>query len=392
MWTEEKIRLLKELYSTTDNKDLEILLSIKSSYIIKKANNLSLYKSKSYLTKLKKRLNTGTFWSEEEINILKEKYITMTNANLSILLKKTKKNINRKLKRLGLFRNGIEKKNLRLEWCKKNGRDLSYEFVKELAKKYNTRYEFYLYDSSAYNKALKCNWLEEISEHMCSVRFSIPQLILKDILEFILNEKCSYNDRNAIKPLEIDCYFKKFKIGWEYNGKYFHNDKDDNKKEDICKSKNIILFSISEKTKDFRKYEKNIKNQIFNQVNDIENLTGIKIDKEKLMEYQPKLNPPNLLSLEEKELINGKKMSDIKKIDNDLFKLIKKYKLFEKSDLNITNDLKKYHHFESFEEYKNYIISKYSSFKELCKYEHPYRTLKKWSIPISELKRILNND
>jgi len=74
--------------------------------------------------------------------------------------------------------------------------------VRDIALQFETISEFYICDPSACNMAYKKKWIQKISKHMVTKKFSIPQLILKDILEFILNEKCSYNDRKIIYPLE----------------------------------------------------------------------------------------------------------------------------------------------------------------------------------------------
>ena len=57
-------------------------------------------------------------------------------------------------------------------------------------------------------------------------RSSTQQLICKKILESILNEKCLYNTRKVLKNrIELDVYSEKDKIALEYNGYFWHENK-----------------------------------------------------------------------------------------------------------------------------------------------------------------------
>ena len=379
MWTDEKINILIEKYSNTDNDELSRLLGIKKSYIITKANKLFLYKTKEFITGIRKKNNPKTYWSDDELKNLKLKYKDTSNRDLAELLKKTKKSVGKKLKELNLYRTKDEKDYITSKTCKKNGRDLTFNFVEQVAKMYNTRHEFYLFDSPAYSVACKNKWLDIICKHMVVCNISIPQLILKDILEFIFKINCSFNDRKTIFPLEIDCYFPKWRIGWEYDGKYFHNDVDDEKKRLVCKSKNITLFNITEKTDNFKNYELNIKQQLIEQLFDIIKITNIKITSDEIINYTPIINYPNVLTNDEKEKCVNKKISEIK--DINLIKKIKKYNLYQK--YNIINDSIKYNRFVNYDEYIKYLKNKnYKSFTDLCKFEHPHRLMKKWGLPI----------
>jgi hypothetical protein len=395
MWTNEKLEKLKELYPNTDNNKISEILNIKRGYIIKKANDIGLYKNETYVSNMRKKNNPfpPTCWSEIDTDKLIVLYKTTSDNEIAKTLNKTKKSIGKKLKILKINRTKEEKNYITSKKCKENGRDLSEDFVKNIALKYNTKGEFYLYDSSAYKKALDYGWLDNICRHMVLKNISLPQLILKDLLEYMLNDKCVYNDRQVIKPLEIDCYFPKWKIGWEYDGKYYHNEVKDNKKKRICKMNGIILLNIHEHTKDFRKYEVNIKNQLIKQINFIEKIVGFKISTDKILNHKPNLVFPNLLTIFEKNLVVNKKMSEIKIINDVLFKRIKKYKIYEDITLNINNDLKKNKTFKTFDEYQKHLIdSEYKTFSELCEHEHPHRLLKKWKLPINLIHRLFNEE
>jgi hypothetical protein len=383
MWTKEKLEVLVSLYPEIDNVIISEKLQIKKGALIRKANSLGLKKSVSYISEMRKKINSKNYWSDDELTMLIELYKTNTNNELSVLLNKTKKSVGKKLKELNLYRTKTEKDFVTAKISKINGRDLTYELVESIAKKYVTRHEFYLKDKGAYSKAVKMGWLDSICVHMVSGGFSIPQLLLKDILEFILKEKCDYENRTVIKPLEIDCYFDKWKIGWEYDGRYFHNSVDDKNKRELCTKVGVELFNVHEFTHNYRDYEKNIKNQLILQIEKVNLITGLNITKEDILNYSPKIVFPNLLTPDEKLLVIDKKMTEIKQ-HPELFKKIKKYKLFENVELGIVDDLPKNKSFKSYSEYETYLKTcNYPNFQTLCKFEHPHRIIKRFNLPIS---------
>jgi hypothetical protein len=341
---------------------------------------------------MNKTAHNKIIWSNEEVEMLKEKYEIFTNKELSVILNKSTRNVARKLKELSLYKNLDKVRNIKSRINKENGTDLSYDYVANISKKFTTKNEFYQFETNVYNKAVKEGWLKEITNHMIVKRVSLPQLILKDILEFIIDADCSYNDRTVIKPYEIDCYFPTFKIGWEYNGRYFHTDEKDEFKVKLCLDKGISLFSINEKSKTFRKYEKNIKNQLIKQISDINQLTGLNITKEMILNYKINIKPPNVLSDYEKNEVFGKKLSQIRKTNLKLYNKIKNFNIVKDESLGIIDDIKTFKKFENFDEYLEFITdNNISSFNELCKIEHPHRRVKKWGINIKELHNFLTN-
>jgi len=83
-------------------------------------------------------------------------------------------------------------------------------------------------------------------------------------------------------------------------------------------------------------------------------------------------------------------MSELKSY-YDLFKKVKKYKLFEDEKLGIINDLPKYKKFKDFESYKEYLVGcNYNNFTDLCKYEHPHRTMRKFNLSIILIHELFN--
>jgi hypothetical protein len=170
------------------------------------------------------RTNIKTVWTEEEIRVLIEKYQFQSNNDIALLLNKSRKSVIKKLKELNLYRTKEQTDLIRAKVVKRNNRDLTFELVSEIAKQFNTRHEFYLKDAGAYSAAIKNKWINKVCEHMVVKNISMPQLILKSILEDIFKKPCSFNDRKVIYPLEIDCFFSQYNIGWEYDGKYYHSD------------------------------------------------------------------------------------------------------------------------------------------------------------------------
>lgn len=333
-------------------------------------------------------MNKKIIWTKKEINFLKRYYNDFSNTELGNKLNKTSRNIGKMLKKLNIRKNLDSVRKIKSRRNKETGTDLNFEYVSNIAKKYNSRGEFYQFDSVCYSKAVKEKWIDKICDHMIIKNVSIPQLMMKDILENILKEKCSYNNKKVIKPLQIDCYFYKWKMGWEYDGKYFHTDEKDELKKLICLNKGIYLFNITEKTREYRNYELNIKRQIISNLDKLNEITNLSITKEEILNYKIQLNLPNKLTTYEKNLVFGKSMSEIKVIDFELFKKIKKYKIYNDKNLNITFDLKIYKKFENIEQYIKYVKKQYNNFSDLCKKEHPHRLLKKWNIDIQIIKNL----
>lgn len=205
-------------------------------------------------------------WTTNEIKKLIELYPDNFNRVIAKELNKTLSSINNmgyrlKLKKTDLLlskRNELSNKSR----IKNGGRDLTYENLKKIAKKYKTRIDFIREDGPAYNVARVKDFLDDICSHMTVMKFSIPQLILREITDSILNVKGSYNNRKIIKPYEIDIYYDDFKLGFEYQGIAWHN----NNKNDVIKSKlavdkNIKIIYIHE-LKNSRNYENDIKKEL----------------------------------------------------------------------------------------------------------------------------------
>jgi len=216
-------------------------------------------------------------WDKEEINYLIQNFGNETNEKLASVLKKSTIGINCKAHKLNLKKTEEHKSRCISKRNKMIGRDLNKNLLTEIALKYKTKSEFQKSDPSAYSTSRKMGILEEICSHMIIQNFSIPQLILMDILEQLFSIKSIYNSRKIIPPYEIDVFFPSYNLGFEYNGKRWHkNNKNDDVKMKICMSKNINLIIINENN---RNYETDIKYQIIYHLKKINRITGFNLSK-----------------------------------------------------------------------------------------------------------------
>ena len=150
---------------------------------------------------------------------------------------------------------------------------------------YKTKIDFKNNDDPAYQTALTRGILKEICNHMTVMKFSIPQLITRDILDNLLKLKGNYNDRKIIKPYEIDIYYSDFKLGFEYQGIAWHkNNTNDIIKSKMAIEKGIHIIYIYE-YENSREYEKDIKQQIINNLLLINKITNKEISENDVLNY-----------------------------------------------------------------------------------------------------------
>jgi len=270
-------------------------------------------------------------WSLKNDKILTEIYSNNINKIIAEKLGTSVSSIENRAYRLGLKKdvNFIKnfKSNQLIKLNKINGRDLSDEVLKGIALKYKTKVEFQKKDSSAYNTAIKRGIINNICSHMLNISYSIPQLILKNLMDKLLCCDGIYNTRKIIKPYEIDLYYPKFNLAFEYQGKLWHTE-DYNKNRDIDKLKSINekLINIIYIVENNRKYEDDIKNQIINNLDNINKICNTKLTKENVLEC--------IIDNIFDELYNK----------NELILIAKKYesfKVFIKEQKDVYNKLKK---------------------------------------------------
>jgi hypothetical protein len=218
--------------------------------------------------------NKRKLWSEDEINYLVKNYSNMFNSELCEILNRTELSIYVKANKLGLHKSNSHKSKCISKRNKMVGRDLNYKTLSLIAKKYKTKSEFQKNDPSAYSSSRRKGVLNDICSHMISKSFSIPQLILKDIISKLYNtNNIVYNDRRTLKPYEIDVYLPDYNLGFEYNGKGWHIDNERDKlKNNLSLLKNITLITLNGNNRD---YETDIKNQLILKLKDLKINTSV---------------------------------------------------------------------------------------------------------------------
>lgn len=325
MWTIEKIEKLKEIFSNNLNKDIMEELGETLYSISVKKKQLALKKTPEFLTKISRLGN------------------------------------------LSRIENG--------------GRDLTFETLKNIAYKYKTRIDFIKNDEPAYQSARLKGWLDEICSHMTVIKFSIPQLILREITDYIIGVKSSYNNRKAIKPYEIDVYYEEFKLGFEFQGIAWHkNNKNDVIKHNIAIERGIKIIYIHEYNGS-RDYENDIKKQLLANLIEINCLTNKNITKDDILNFKVKNIYLELYNKD--ELIEVAKMyqsfSQFKNKEKKVYRKLLKMGLVDIATDHMKDKLVGKHEFT--DEYIISIISKYDNLtdfrkEELTLYKHIKRVYK----------------
>ena len=191
--------------------------------------------------------NRNKKWTVEDIEKLKELYPDTRNEDIGRIMNISTNSIVSKSANVGLHKSKQHKSNMLGNRNKKIGRDLSFDVVKEIALKYRTRGEFQEKDCSAYQTARRANYLDSICNHMSVVSYSIPQIILRKIMDGLIKSPSNYSTRRVIKPYEIDVYYPKFKLAFEYNGLYWHSEFGNNIKKHyhLNKTKSCAIHGIN---------------------------------------------------------------------------------------------------------------------------------------------------
>jgi len=207
--------------------------------------------------------------------------------------------------------------------------------------------------------------LDIICKHMNNIAFSIPQLILKNIMDKLLDLESMYDTRKIITPYEIDIYYTEFNLGFEYNGKLWHNYKY-NKDRDLikiklCCEKNIELITISERS---RNYELDIKNQLLENLDKISSITNKNITKESIINC--KVDNIYLMIYNENDLIEiAKKYNSFKEFINlepKIYRKLSKMGLIDNATSHMNDRLRKRNIIEVME-----VIKKYKALGDLIK-------------------------
>ena len=429
IWTVNEVEFLIKNYNNTTNKELGVILKKTSECVRGKARRLKLFKSDNHI--IDKRFNACRTWTVDDENFLIKNYKVLNNKEISIKLNKPITSIRTKSIRMGLKKEDIwsdsdlkflidnysENFNYDLEKIlnknvsainnkahklnlykskeqkskhisKRNkmvGRDLNCNLLTEIAKKYKSRGEFQKKDSSAYSSARTKNILDDICEHMIPQSFSVPQLILKDIIEQLIDTDIKYNTRKIIKPYELDIYLPEFNIAFEYNGKGWHkNNKNDVIKIEKCLNKNIKLFTFLENN---RNYENDIKEQFIKILKDFNDICNTKVTEDDIKiinvnnVYKYIYNIDDLLSISKKYTL----FKEFKEKESVVYRKLCKLKLLDTATIHMSGRRKRKNITEIKEKVKNF-----EYLLDLIKYDNStYNYIAKhklWDL-ISELKR-----
>jgi hypothetical protein len=327
-------------------------------------------------------------WTDKEIDYLKNNFSDLTNQELSDELNKPIKAITMKAFRLKLKKS---KKHISKQIGKRNkmvGRDWSYGLLVDIASKYKTRADFQRNDSTAYSAANRNGWLNDICSHMIKTSYSIPQIILGEIMKNLFGkENVLTNDRQTLKPYELDVYIPKHRLAFEYDGKRWHlNNKNDIIKNRRCIEDNIKLIRIIENN---RKYESDVKNQVINNLDTINKQCNTNFTKGDIINSSVKGGFENIL--DDKKIKNTiSKYSDYNEWKSENPKVYSKLVRMKRLD-DFTKDLER-KTIKWDEEKIDKEISKYEYLDDFIKksmktYQHIMKNKSKFGYKLNKLKR-----
>jgi hypothetical protein len=225
-------------------------------------------------------------------------------------------------------------------------------------------------------------------------RFSIPQIICKNILEQLLGVLCVYNRRKVLKGKELDIYFEDFKLAFEYDSFYWHNDiitpKTDKEKNDLCKQNKITLIRIKEPA--LNQYRNvnvaihEIKQQIITHLLIINEICQKNFSKNDILKIN--INQNELLDNSYniqfilKAASHCKTYAEFRRKHNRCYQFICRNKLY-----HLLNDLKtRDHRHMTKDEYFKYILSECSTYTDFLKHKtQPFAYKRKYNKEIKEL-------
>lgn len=277
-------------------------------------------------------------WTEDQIKMLENLYPNNNNEYISEVLCKSKSSISNMSFRLGFKKTMDYRSNSQSKRNKNRTRNLNFENLEKISSKYKSRSEFQKMDSSAYSTARKMGILNIICDHMIMKSFSIPQMILLKICKYLFKCEIIYNDRKSIKPYELDILIPEYKISFEYNGKYWHED-DVIDKVKMCESIEILLININENN---RNYDIDIKNQLYKQIGEVNSHCMLNISKDDIYQIETSSVYQNLYNKEEARLLCLKydDISIFKKENKKLYHILQKSKILEEYTSHMKKKIK----------------------------------------------------
>lgn len=324
-------------YPKTSNPQLQQIFGKSDHFIRKLAKERNITKYEDVLSarysKTKPRIrynSSGVHYESDEITLdntlyVVENYHRLSNTELIEKVGCRKSTIVSIAKYYELTKDKdiVEqrKRDILTERNKRLGRDVTPELIKQEALKYHSKREFYDKDPSLYATANRMGIMEDVTKHMVNFSFSIPQIITRQITEYIFKQKCEYNTRRVIAPYELDIYFPNLKIAFEYDGKGWHKD-DVVDKHVLCINLDIQLFTISER---HRKYEEDIKTQLIENLNKINSWCKINITKQEILDFNEPIDFPKLFTDEELYILRNSTVTYLRKNYNNLYQKYRRY-------------------------------------------------------------------
>jgi len=156
---------------------------------------------------------------------------------------------------------------------------------------------------------------------MLTIAFSIPQIITRQITEYLFNQKCEYNTRRIIAPYELDVYFPDLKIAFEYDGKGWHQN-DEVDKIKLCEEKGIFLIKLFERS---RRFKEDIQNYLLEKLEQINAWCGTEITEEQVLLFNEPIDFPKLFSEEELDILRKNTVTYLRKNHLNLYNRYRRY-------------------------------------------------------------------
>jgi len=124
--------------------------------------------------------------------------------------------------------------------------------------------EYNLFKNRKKTKTIICTKCNPITTHISGLEIQLQNFIKNNYDEILLN------DKNIIKPYELDVYIPKLKIAFEFNGLFWHNENNREKeyhlnKTELCEAQGIQLIHIYED--DWLYKQDIVKSMILNKLN-----------------------------------------------------------------------------------------------------------------------------
>lgn len=324
--SQEQIDEIKTRYADTTNSDLAKKFNCSLDLINHVARYYALKKNpKKHLRNI----------SDEAIDYVIKNFATSTNSELCEKFNFSESTLRKiaKMYNLNKDERAVKErfsKNMLGRYRKIRGGLDKKDYILTLCKECETIYEFSKKYPSLYKATNVLNLGDECFKHMRKFNHSIPQLILRQMTEYFFNTTCKYNTRKIIKPYEIDVYFEEFKLGFEYDGKGWHeNNLID--KHLLCDKVGVTLITLKENS---RRYLEDIKEQIKENLEKINSIIGLSISEEEIDNYNEEFKIPKMFSDEELELLRNNTKKYL--IDNHK-NLYVKYRKYNPDGLIFTN-------------------------------------------------------